>query len=67
MSTLLMPREVDRLLRYPRGRSLRLARSGKLPHLVLPDGEVRFFQHEIEEFLKAAREPSREPAEVAHA
>ena len=71
MSTLLMPREVDRLLRYPRGRSLRLARSGKLPHVVLPDGEVRFIEHEIEGLLTAARGPSRGPscdeAEVAHA
>ena len=39
---LLMPREVDRLLRYPRGRSLRLAKAGKLPYVELPDGEVRF-------------------------
>ena len=66
-----MPREVDRLLRYPRGRSLRLAKAGKLPHVVLPDGEFRFLQHEIEQLLTAAREPSREPlraeAEVAHA
>jgi hypothetical protein len=66
MSTLLMPREVDRHLRYPRGRSLRLAKSGKLPHVVLPDGEVRFLQHEIDELLKLLRAPRRE-AEVAHA
>ncbi|MEM8493865.1 MAG: hypothetical protein AAF916_10825 [Planctomycetota bacterium] len=39
---LLTPAEADRLLRYPRGRSARLARRGLLPHLALPDGEVRF-------------------------
>ena len=65
-----MPREVDRLLRYPRGRSLRLARTGKLPHVVLPDGEVRFVQDEIEALLTASREPSpaapRADSEVAH-
>ena len=71
MRTLLVPREVDDLLRYRAGRSARLARAGKLPHVVLPDGEIRFFQHEIDELLTAAREPSREAsrddAEVAHA
>jgi hypothetical protein len=53
MSTLLMPREVDRLLRYPRGRSLRLARAGKLPHIKLPDGEIRFDEAEINSFLQS--------------
>ena len=61
-----MPREVDRLLRYPRGRSLRLAKSGKLAHVVLPDGEIRFLQHEIEELLKSSCTPHCE-AEVTHA
>ena len=71
MSTLFLPREVDDLLRYRAGRPLRLAKTGKLPHIVLPDGEVRFLQHEIEQVLTAARGPSREApcadAEVAHA
>ena len=39
---LLLPDEVDRLLRYPPGRSERLARRGKLPHIQLPDGAIRF-------------------------
>ena len=39
---LLTPAEADRLLRYPRGRSARLARRGLLPHWTLPDGAVRF-------------------------
>lgn len=58
MTTLLMPREVDRLLRYPRGRSMKLARSGKLPHIKLPDGEVRFDQAEIDRLLDSLRNPT---------
>ena len=38
---LLRHREVDAILRYPPGRVLRLARKGLMPHIVLPDGEVR--------------------------
>ena len=38
---LLRPPEVDVLLRYPTGRTLRLARRGIIPCIVLPDGEVR--------------------------
>ena len=51
MRSLLTPREVDRLLRYPRGRSLRLARAGHLPHIRLPDGEIRFDEAEIDRLL----------------
>jgi hypothetical protein len=39
---LITPRELDRILRYPRGRSARLARTGKLDCIRLPDGEIRF-------------------------
>jgi hypothetical protein len=51
--TLLMPREVDRILRYPRGRALRLAKAGKLPHILLPDGEIRFDRDELERAIRA--------------
>lgn len=51
MTPLLESREVDRMLRYPRGRSLKLAKAGQLPHVTLPDGEVRFPQDELEKFL----------------
>lgn len=51
MKTLLMPAQVDRILRYPRGRSARLARQGRLPHILLPDGEIRFDQAEIDKLL----------------
>lgn len=62
-----MPREVDRLLRYPRGRSLRLAKAGKLPFISLPDGEVRFDEAELEKLLIQPDADVREGAEVASA
>ena len=45
---LLTPAEVDALLRYRAGRSARLARGGKLPHVLLPDGSIRFRYADIE-------------------
>lgn len=63
-----MPREVDRLLRYPRGRSLKLAKAGKLPHVKLPDGEIRFDASEIDRHLRTTfSRPTAEEREVAHA
>lgn len=59
---LLIAREVDRLLRYPRGRTAKLARTGKIPHIKLPDGEIRFDPNEIEKLLTT----TAQPAEVSH-
>jgi hypothetical protein len=44
---LLTPREVDRLLRYPQGRAVRLAKARRIPSVSLPDGEIRFRESEI--------------------
>lgn len=52
MATLLYPEDVDRRLSWPAGRSLRLARRGKLPHIILPDGEIRFEWESIEAMLQ---------------
>jgi predicted site-specific integrase-resolvase len=49
---LLKPAEVDLLFRYPTGRASRLAKAGKLPYVLLPDGEIRFIESEIEALLK---------------
>jgi len=49
---LLKPREVDVMLRYPAGRSLRLAKANKIPCVHLPDGEVRFDEVVIKQLLK---------------
>lgn len=48
---LLKPGELDIRLRYPSGRSLRLARQGLIPSVTLPDGEVRFDPTVIESWL----------------
>ena len=48
---ILTPEEVDRLFRYPRGRAAKLAKSGKLPAIFLPDGEIRFDRQAIADAL----------------
>jgi len=48
---ILMPREVDELFRYPRGRSKRLALAGAIPCIMLPDGDVRFREDVIARIL----------------
>lgn len=50
---LLESADVDRRLRWPIGRAKHLARRGKLPHLVLPDGEIRFRWEELERLIVA--------------
>lgn len=67
MKSLLMPREVDRLLRYPRGRAARLARIGQIPHIVLPDGEIRFDETDIEKLLISRNRSEQREGELAHA
>lgn len=42
MLSLLYGEDIDRRLNWPLGRAERLARRGKLPHVILPDGQVRF-------------------------
>lgn len=59
MSTkLLLPEEADVLLRYPLGRSERLARRGKLPHIKLPDGSIRFHEAFIARIVNGESLPS---------
>jgi len=50
---LLKPNEVDMLFRYPAGRTLRLAKAGKIPFVKLPDGELRFNETIILEILNS--------------
>ena len=54
MDKLLTPYETDKLLRYPRGRAVRLARAGKLPAVLLPDGEVRFRAGDLQRIISEA-------------
>jgi len=57
---LLLPEEIDQRLNWPPGRAERLARRKKLPHVVLPDGAIRFEWEQIEPTLTrvAAQEAS---------
>jgi hypothetical protein len=47
MSNLINGREIDRLFGWPAGKAEKLAKRGKLPHYLLPDGSVRFCRDEI--------------------
>jgi len=50
---MLTPDEVDRRLAWPTGRAERLARQRRLPHLLLPDGQIRFIWEQIERLIVA--------------
>jgi hypothetical protein len=56
---LLLPDEIDQRLNWPPGRAERLARRKRLPHIVLPDGSIRFERAEIEPLL--IRVPAQAP------
>ena len=57
--SLLKPIEVDRVFRYPAGRTMRLIKQGKIPFVRLPDGEVRI----RESFVKSYIEPQSKDQE----
>ena len=48
---LMTERELDKRLRWPLGRAARLVRDGRLPHILLPDGSVRFCWADIEPLI----------------
>ena len=43
--------DLDSLLRFPHGRSERLAKRGEIPHIVLPTGDIRFSHDAIDRWL----------------
>jgi hypothetical protein len=47
LAELLYPDDIDARLNWPPGRTSRLARNGKLPHYILPDGSIRLCWDEI--------------------
>lgn len=69
MPELLTERELDKRLRWPLGRAQRLARRGKLPHVLLPDATIRFEWETIEPLIvrvdRDAVPPTREAARHA--
>ena len=56
--SLLYGEDIDNRLNWPLGRASRLAKRGKLPHVVLPDGSIRFEWEAIEPLI--VRVPLRE-------
>jgi predicted site-specific integrase-resolvase len=52
---LLKPDEVSLLLNWQERRLLRLAKTGRIPHIVLPDGQIRFEQVEIDRLIEQGR------------
>jgi hypothetical protein len=65
VNELLTDNDVDRLLRFPRGRSLRLARKGLIPHVELPDRSIRFERVAIDAWLLRCARETRETSVIA--
>jgi hypothetical protein len=64
---LLYPDDIDARLNWPPGRAAALARRNKLPHILLPDGSIRFEWEDIEPLLvKVDAEPQPDKG-VSHA
>lgn len=59
MSKLLVPREVDQMLRFPHGRAIKLERRGELPAVFLPDGEIRFDSEAIQAWIRDRTQPPK--------
>ena len=57
----LNPGQVDKRLNWPIGRAKRLAIQGKLPHVLLPDGSLRFEWSAIEPLIKRVGSAPSEP------
>jgi hypothetical protein len=47
----LTPEQVDARLSWPSGRAERLARQRHLPHVLLPDGRIRFIWEQVERHI----------------
>lgn len=47
--------EIDRRMLWPPGKAERLARRRALPHVILPDGSIRFEWDEIEPLIVPVR------------
>ena len=62
---LLYAEDIDAHLNWPLGRTARLARAGKLPHYVLPDGSIRLRLEEIAPLIRRVAGPQPSQEEVA--
>ena len=48
----LYPEDIDEKLNWSLGRAARLAKKKRLPHILLPDGSIRFEWKSIEKLLR---------------
>lgn len=67
-ASLLRPRDVDRLLGLPRGRTLKLCAGGLIPHTRIPspgkqDTEIRILRDQLDEWIKAGCPTGHDKAE----
>jgi hypothetical protein len=58
----IFPSEVDARMGWKPGRAERLARQRRLPHILLPDGEIRFDWRDLEPLI--VHVPAATPAPV---
>ena len=49
---MLWPDDLDKRFCWPPGTARKLARKGKLPHYILPDGSIRFLVSEVDALVK---------------
>ena len=62
---LLYPEDIDSRLNWPPGRASRLARSGRLPHYLLPEGAIRLRWVEIVPLVQHIPNTGREEQSCA--
>jgi hypothetical protein len=62
---LLYPDDIDARLNWPPGRASNLARRGKLPHYILPDGSIRIRWDEVTPLVRHVPATPRPIEEVA--
>jgi len=55
MTWLLNPRQVSEMLRIPREDVEALAREGRIPHIRLPNGAMRFDPDDIDRWVRGLR------------
>jgi hypothetical protein len=61
---LVYPDDIDARLNWPPGRTSKLARQGKLPHYLLPDGSIRLRWDEIAPLVRHIPLPPSSPKGV---
>jgi hypothetical protein len=57
----LIVEDVARLLFMPPARVTRLAKAGKIPCRLSPDGDLLFYEHEIAEWMQTLARPVGDP------